>query len=138
MKTVMVFGTFDLLHLGHLALFKQARKKGDYLIAVVARDKTVWQVKHKNPQDKEKERARKIKASGLVDKVVLGALRDKYRSIKKYRPQIIALGYDQRFLTDDLAEKLKEFKIRAKIVRLKSYKPNIYKTSKLLSITNRF
>jgi FAD synthetase len=131
MKIVMLFGTFDLLHLGHLALFRQARKQGDYLIAVVARDKTVLEVKHKNPQDKEKERVRKIKASGLVNKVVLGNLRDKYSSIKKYRPNIIALGYDQRFLTDDLAEKLKEFKIKAKIVRLKSYKPSIYKTSKL-------
>jgi len=132
MKTVIVFGTFDLLHLGHLALFRQAKKQGDYLIAVVARDKTVLEVKHKSPRDNERERVRKIKTSGLVDKVILGNLRDKYSSIKKYRPQIIALGYDQRFLTDDLAEKLQEFKIKAKIVRLKSYKPSIYKTSKLL------
>lgn len=41
MKKVLIFGSFDSLHKGHLNLFKQARKHGDKLIAVVARDETI-------------------------------------------------------------------------------------------------
>jgi len=40
MKKVICFGTFDLLHLGHLNYFQQAKKQGDYLIVVIATDKT--------------------------------------------------------------------------------------------------
>lgn len=132
-KKVILFGTFDIIHKGHLNLFWQARKLGNYLIAVVARDKTVQEVKGRSPRHNEKERVKLIRASGLAEKVVLGNLKNKYAVIKKYQPGIIALGYDQKFLVDNLKKKLKEFKlIKTKIVRLKAYKPKIYKTSKII------
>jgi FAD synthetase len=44
-KTVMTFGTFDRLHPGHEYYLSEARKYGDCLITVVARDKTVVDIK---------------------------------------------------------------------------------------------
>jgi len=124
-KKVMIFGTFDILHKGHLNFFKQARKRGDFLIAVIARDKTVLKIKSKLPINKERTRAAAVKKSGFVDKVVLGGLKNKYKIIKKIRPDVICLGYDQKAFIDGL----KNFRIP--IIKLKSFKPEVYKTSKI-------
>lgn len=132
MKTVMFFGTFDILHKGHLNLFWQAGSLGDKIAVVVARDKTVLKVKNRLPRHNEKERRQMIIDSGLADEVILGSLTDKYAAIKKYKPDIIALGYDQEYLTGTLESELKKLKLKTKVVRLKSYKPSIYKTSKLI------
>ncbi len=132
MKKVMVFGTFDLLHPGHRYFLKQAKKLGDYLITVVARDTTVKIIKGRLPRQNEKQRFKIIKFYGLADKVILGHKRDKYYVIKKYRPQIIALGYDQISFTDQLANKLEEFGLlKTKVIKLKSYQPEKFKSSKL-------
>ena len=56
MKTVMVFGTFDILHLGHIDLFLQAKKYAEHLIAVVARDERAKKIKGKAPIHSEEER----------------------------------------------------------------------------------
>lgn len=55
-KTVMVFGVFDRLHPGHLDFLRQAREYGDELIAVVARDQAVMELKHKQPFHSEAQR----------------------------------------------------------------------------------
>ena len=68
MKKIMVFGTFDVLHKGHINFFKQAKKHGDHLLVVVARDKTVSLIKGIKPHYDEKERLKSVKK--YVDKVV--------------------------------------------------------------------
>lgn len=124
----MAFGTFDILHQGHINFLRQAKKYGD-LIVVIARDRTVKQAKGKPPDNAEKQRLRAVKAAGLADKIILGSLTDKYAAIKKYRPDIIALGYDQKFFVDRLKDELKKLKLNTKIIRLKSFKPKKYKSS---------
>ena len=118
----MAFGTFDLLHPGHINFLRQAKRRGN-LIVVIARDKTAKEVKGKLPRHDEKQRLKAVKRLNLAPRVVLGGKRDKYAVIKKYHPDIIALGYDQLYFT----EQLKNFNL--KIIRLKAYKPNKYKTS---------
>ncbi|MCU0680161.1 MAG: adenylyltransferase/cytidyltransferase family protein [Planctomycetes bacterium] len=131
-KKVMVFGTFDIFHEGHRNFLKQAKKFGDFLYVLIARDQTVLEVKKTPPLNLESQRLLAIKDSGLADKVILGNLRDKYRAIKKYQPDIICLGYDQNSFNNCLKEKLLELNLgTTKIIRLKPFKPNIYKTSKL-------
>jgi FAD synthetase len=131
-KKVMVFGTFDIFHKGHENFLKQARRKGDFVIVVVARDKTVLDVKKKKSANSEQKRLRILKNSGLADKVILGSLSDKYLTIKKYKPDVICLGYDQKAFIANLTKKLKEFGLdKTTIMRLKSYYPNKYKSSKL-------
>ncbi|MBW2982037.1 adenylyltransferase/cytidyltransferase family protein [Candidatus Woesearchaeota archaeon] len=127
----MVFGTFDILHKGHLNFFKQAKKHGDYLIAVVGRDKTVKKIKGKNPRNKEVKRLINVVLSKTVDLAVLGYNKDPYRIIGEYKPNVICLGYDQNSYTGKLKEELKKRKLRAKIIRLKPYKEHIYKSSKI-------
>lgn len=128
----MVFGTFDIFHKGHENFLQQARKWGEYLIVIVARDKTVLAVKKNKPRNNEKKRLIAIEKSGLADKIILGNLRNKYSVIKKYRPDVIGLGYDQKSFTEELRKKLKEFKLdKTRIIRLKSYYPKKYKSSLL-------
>ncbi len=98
-------------------MFSQARKYGDYLIAVIARDKNVKKVKGKLPCQNEKKRLKQV--SKHVDKAVLGYIYDKMRVIKKYNPDIICIGYDQD------AYGLKKFK------KLKPHNAHKYKSSKI-------
>ncbi|MBI4142183.1 FAD synthase [Candidatus Woesearchaeota archaeon] len=131
MKTVMVFGTFDVLHKGHFKLFEEAKKHGDYLIVVVARDSTVEEVKkHKTMYD-EQTRLTVVQKAPFVDKAVLGNKDDKYKIIEEHQPDIICLGYDQKAFTDKLEKELRKRKITAKIVRLKPYKEDVYKSTKI-------
>ena len=125
----MVFGTFDYLHAGHENLFKQAKEHGSHILAVLARDKTVKTIKGEFPDHNEKQRLKNLEATGWADKVVLGHPKDKQKVIRDYRPNVIALGYDQFAFTYRLEKFLMEIKLDAKIVRLKPYLPSMYKSS---------
>ncbi|MBW6440918.1 adenylyltransferase/cytidyltransferase family protein [Patescibacteria group bacterium] len=132
MKNVMVFGTFDILHKGHEDFFRQARKLGEYLIVIVARDKNVLKIKGKLPRNGEIVRQRKIVESKLADEVAIGSIEDRYKIIQEFKPNVICLGYDQKVSERELREKLIEFGLaKTKIIRLDSFFPEIYKSSKL-------
>jgi FAD synthetase len=130
---VMVFGTFDGLHPGHLNFFKQARDLAAdaYLIVSIARDKNVARIKGRKPKINEKKRLALLKKSALADKVVLAGEKNTMPHILKERPDIIALGYDQEAYVDDMRQEIKNRKLKIKIVRLKPYKEKIYKNSLL-------
>ena len=124
----MAFGTFDILHPGHTHVLKAAKKLGDHLTVIIARDATVLKVKGKKPVFNEKVRLRNLKALKIADKVRLGNLGNKYQVIIDEKPDVIALGYDQKFFVDDLKKFVDK---NVEIVRLKSYKPNVHKSSKI-------
>jgi len=128
MIKVMVFGTFDTIHPGHIFLLKQAKQYGDYLIVVVSRDKTVCDIKTKPPRFDEHTRLQMVKNMNIADAVRLGCLGDKYQAVKEEDPDIIALGYDQRAFVDNLEKAIKP---SAQIVRIPPYFPDIYKSSKI-------
>lgn len=121
MKKVMVFGTFDIIHLGHLHLFRQAKKYGNKLVVVVARDINVKKAKKHLPLHTEQERLNFLKHIDLIDSAVLGHKTDYYQIIKKQKPAVIALGYDQKIDEKILKNKIKKFGLRTKIVRLSPY-----------------
>ena len=116
----MVFGTFDYLHAGHENLFIQARELGNEIVAIIARDKTVRNIKGEIPDHDEKERLENLKNTGWAEFVVLGNPKDKTKVIKEYRPDIIALGYDQFAFTYRLEKFLMEISLDAKIVARES------------------
>ncbi len=128
---VMVFGTFDYLHAGHENYINQARKFGDEVIAIVARDKTVKNIKGEKPDVNEKNRVKNLSDTGWLDKVVLGHAKDKMKAIKSIQPDIIALGYDQFAFTFNLDKLIIENNLNTKVIRLDSFKPEIYKSSLL-------
>jgi len=114
-----VAGCFDLLHLGHLKLFTEARKHGDRLVVLLARDANICKTKKRKPFFNERERKKLLEALRTVDEVVLGALKDRYSKLKKIKPDVVVLGYDQ----DNVAQELKAFfkrnKMRVRVVRSK-------------------
>ncbi len=76
-KTVMIFGTFDGLHPGHLSLISQARLLGDRLIAVVARTETVERIKGHKPLHTEIQRVQALRDTKLINRVELGQKRSR-------------------------------------------------------------
>lgn len=122
MKKVLVFGTFDGIHKGHLNFLQQAKEKGDYLVVVVARDRNVKKIKGDYPVRKEEERLKDLKLVGIAHKAMLGDLADPYKVISKIKPDIICLGYDQNSFTGNLEKEIEKRKLKVKIIKLKSYK----------------
>ncbi len=136
MTKVMVFGTFDMLHEGHLSLFRQARAlvEDPYLIVSIARDRVAERIKGTAPRRSEAERRTLVAACALVDETVIGDEAGYVDHILAARPDVIALGYDQRGeYVERLAEDLEAAGLSPKIVRLEAHEPDIYKTSKLRS-----
>lgn len=126
----MCFGTFDLLHLGHLNYFQQAKRQGDYLIVVIARDKTK-QMQKKTIVFSEKERLELVKGLNVVDEAVLGYPEDHLKVIQEKKPDILFLGYDHKIEEKVLAAKLKERGLRPKILRAKPFKVGKHKSTLL-------
>jgi len=126
---IMVFGTFDGVHLGHLNFFKQAKglASKSFLIASIARDNNVKKIKGEKPEFKEAKRLKLIKETRLADKVILASKGNYLSNILKEKPEIIALGYDQKAYVRELKKDLKNKGILIKIIRLKPYKEHIYK-----------
>lgn len=134
-KRVMVFGTFDMVHAGHEDFFRQARLLVDmpHLICSVARDENVGRIKGAPPRHSEMERLSRIRECFLVDEAVLGDVEGYIEHIKSLRPDIIALGYDQESeYVSQLERDLTDAGLSTKVVRLRPYKPEQFKTSKLI------
>ena len=132
MKKVLVFGSFDFLHEGHLHFFESAKKYGGYLVACVARDENVERAKGRRPFFSEKERLRMVGALRVVDKACLGSKTDFYAAAKREKPQVIVLGYDQPADDNAVRSRLAELGLKAKVVRLKKgFLPGKYKSSKI-------
>ena len=132
MATVMCFGSFDILHLGHLYYLREAKKYGDKLVVVVAKDSNFKKFKDKEPKYNEKQRLENIRDLPYVDRAVLGSEKDILEVVEEYNPDIICLGYDQETMSVyELKEQLSKRGIKADIIRIGSYKEDIYKSSKL-------
>lgn len=131
MRKVMVFGSFDLLHPGHINLFRQAKQYGDYLIVVIARDETIEKLKGFAPKYSERERKTHVQELKIVDKAVLGDSKDHFDAIEEFKPDVICLGYDQKFFTEDLEQEIEKRGLKIKIMRLMPYRASRYKSSKL-------
>lgn len=128
----MVFGTFDMLHEGHLDFFRQARSlaPGPTLIVSIARDGAVARIKGTRPRRSENERLALVSACELVDEAVLGDTEGYLAHILEAKPDIIALGYDQEGeYVQTLEDDLRRAGLNTKVTRLTAYKPEMYKTS---------
>ena len=123
-KVVMVAGSFDILHLGHINFFKMAKSlcENCILVVVVARDSTIRKIKGREPIFNEKERLELVKSIKFVDDAILGNEVDGgsiFDIIKKIKPSIIALGYDQAVDEENLRDWCSKNGINVEVVRLK-------------------
>jgi len=133
MKKVLTFGTFDLFHPGHKSFLDQAASLGDKLFICIARDKNVEKHKeHKSEWDENKRKEQLEKHFPEAD-IRLGYLEKEkiYECLTDIKPDIIALGYDQRIYTEKLEEELKKRNLKTEIHRMKAFHEEIYKSSLL-------
>ncbi|MGQ9513550.1 MAG: adenylyltransferase/cytidyltransferase family protein [Thermoproteota archaeon] len=134
-KIVMTGGVFDIIHVGHIATLWAARKLGDMLVVIVARDIYVQRTKGKDPVNDESLRLGVLKNLKPVDAAILGDKNDIYKIVEEIEPDVIALGYDQRHKEEEIAKELLRRGLRAKVIRLKVRIPGA-KTSNILSHVN--
>ncbi|MDI6730569.1 MAG: FAD synthase [Candidatus Altarchaeum sp.] len=130
MKTVVATGVFEILHPGHIKFLTEAKKLGNKLIVIVARDKLIR--KKKNIIVPEEQRLEVIKSLKVVDEAILGDENDIFKPIEKIKPNIIALGKNQLVDEKILAEELKKRNLKAKVIRIENfYNANLNSTTKI-------
>jgi len=121
----MAFGTFDLLHPGHVAFLEQAKQSGDHLSVVIARDANVKKIKGDFPKQDEQARHDAVVNTAIPDRVILGDLDDFYVPIRSTQPDLIVMGYDQRVNVTRLQRDFPTIQL----IRAKAFFPEKYKSS---------
>lgn len=105
MKKVITYGTYDLLHEGHLNLLRRAKELGDYLIVGVTSDSFDRGRGKLNVRNNVLERVEAVKATGYADEVIIeDYLGQKIDDIQRYDVDIFAIGSDWKGKFDYLNE----------------------------------
>ncbi len=105
MKRVITYGTYDLLHQGHINLLRRAKELGDYLIVGVTSDSFDRGRGKLNVRNNVLERVEAVKATGYADEVIIeDYLGQKIDDIQKYDVDIFAIGSDWEGKFDYLKE----------------------------------
>ena len=103
MVKIITFGTFDLLHVGHINILNRASSYGDYLIVGISSDKLNLKKKQKYPIYNENDRMKIINSLKVVNDVFLEeSLEQKRDYIKKYNADILIMGDDWKGKFDNL------------------------------------
>jgi|SRR3989344_1162825 len=131
MKKVMAFGTFDLLHPGHLHYLAEARKLGDSLVVVITTDGNVKKSKGKAPVNDGQQRKELVENLKMVDEAIVGDDKDYYKVVAKIRPDVIALGYDQAERKDAVEQELRKRCLDIEVVQITAHKEGLHKSSKI-------
>lgn len=120
---ILVFGTFDELHPGHLFFLREATKRGDITV-VIARDENVIRIKGRAPVQDEGSRARAVQGILPEAMVILGNPKDFLAPVFAVQPDLILFGYDQH-----LPPGVTEADLPCQVQRMKAYRPEKYKSS---------
>jgi FAD synthetase len=124
-KLVLASGTFDLLHLGHVRYLEEAKKAGGKnarLLVIVARDKTVEKRKGVRPIMPEEHRRALVESLKVVDQAILGYEKFDIGSvIEELKPDIIAVGYDQTGIEEQVRKAIKQRNLSVEVVRVSKF-----------------
>ena len=105
MKKVITYGTFDVLHQGHINLLKRARELGDCLIVGVTTDNFDLERGKLNTRDDVMKRVQAVKDTGYADEVIIEEYKgQKIDDILKYGVDVFAIGSDWEGKFDYLKE----------------------------------
>lgn len=105
MKKVITYGTFDLLHYGHVRLLKRAKELGDYLIVALSTDEFNEFKKHKEAYNSYNERKYILEAIKYVDEVIPeNDWNQKITDVQKYNIDTFVMGDDWKGKFDFLKE----------------------------------
>ncbi|MCC3863782.1 MAG: glycerol-3-phosphate cytidylyltransferase [Terrisporobacter othiniensis] len=105
MKKIITYGTFDLLHYGHVNLLERAKALGDYLVVVLSSDEFNWDQKNKKCYFSYEERKRLLEAIRYVDLVIPENSWDqKINDVKEFKIDTFVMGDDWKGKFDFLSE----------------------------------
>ena len=105
MKKVITYGTFDLLHYGHVNLLQRAKELGDYLIVALSTDEFNWNSKQKKCYFTYEERKRLLEAIRYVDLVIPEEnWEQKIEDVKEFKVDTVVFGDDWEGKFDFLKE----------------------------------
>jgi glycerol-3-phosphate cytidylyltransferase len=109
MKRVITYGTFDLLHYGHINLLKRAKALGDYLIVALSTDEFNQNEKRKRCYFSYEQRKALVESVRYVDLVIPEDSWDqKVSDVREYRVDVFVMGDDWKgefdFLVDEGCE----------------------------------
>ena len=95
MKRVITYGTFDLLHYGHIKLLQRAKAQGDYLIVALSTDEFNWNSKQKKSYFPYEQRKELLEAIRYVDLVIPeNYWEQKTSDVKEYHVDVFVMGDD--------------------------------------------
>lgn len=95
MKRIITYGTFDLLHYGHINLLRRAKQQGDYLIVAVSTDEFNWDSKQKKCYFNYEKRKELLEAVRYVDLVIPeNSWEQKTEDVKLYHVDKFVIGDD--------------------------------------------
>lgn len=131
---VVATGVFDIIHMGHAHFLNAAKEHGNHLTVIVANDATVRKMKGV-PILSDERRSEVVSQLKPVDEVVIGRTGDMLDIIvDEIKPDVIALGFDQRlFTTKELEAKLSDRGLEVKVVRLKEMEQDLAGSRKIIS-----
>lgn len=105
MKKVITYGTFDLLHYGHINLLRRARELGDYLVVVISTDEFNWNEKGKKCYFTYEQRKAMVEAIRYVDRVIPETNWEQKRTdVHDYDIDVFVMGDDWEGKFDFLKE----------------------------------
>lgn len=105
MKRVITYGTFDLIHYGHINLLKRAKELGDYLIVALSTDEFNWNSKHKKCYFSYDERQKLLESIRYVDLVIPEECwEQKVSDVQLYKVDTFVMGDDWAGKFDFLKE----------------------------------
>ena len=95
MKRVITYGTFDLLHYGHINLLRRAKEQGDYLVVALSTDEFNWDEKQKKCYFSYEKRKQLLEAVRYVDLVIPEkSWNQKVSDVKEYHIDTFVMGDD--------------------------------------------
>ena len=124
-KVVLTGGVYDIIHPGHIHTLKNSKQEGDLLIVSIARDNRVIKIKGRKPINNEKRRTILVSSIRYVDFTLLGSKGDIFGIVKKIKPNIITIGYDQTHQISELRRRVKINNLNIKIKKLDSPIPHV-------------
>ena len=106
MKRVITYGTFDLLHYGHVNILKRAKRYGDYLIVALSTDEFNWNEKNKKCYFSYEKRKELLESIRYVDLVIPETCwNQKITDVAEYHIDTFVMGDDWKGKFDFLKEK---------------------------------
>jgi cytidyltransferase-like protein len=127
---VFTFGSFDLIHPGHLAYLTHAKQQGDFLTTIVASDESIRQFKQHEPQYSQSKRIHHLQDTWLVDTIIAWHPQNFYSTLQDTLPRVLVFGYDQHLQW--VASRYHRQSLPLPFfIQANAYHPEVFKSSKL-------